>query len=189
MSPTNCFAAGAIITMKRQAIQTLGLTLTVVYGTAILWIYANSPKSLDDAAMKAKQTIETTVTRTEVITGSYAPDAEKFRQGMSQFESDNFVAARGFFANADPERRDAKTQFYIAYSYYRQGFGRLSNDDELFAKGLETTRRVIELDRNFVANDPKLKMTTPAELLFEFEEGLRTTASDFNPWRLTKERK
>jgi len=40
--------------------------------------------------------------------------------------------ARDFFQKADPENRDAKTQYYIAYSYYRQGWGKLYNDDALF---------------------------------------------------------
>lgn len=175
--------------MKRQLIQIFGIALTVIYGVSILWIYANSPKSLDDASIKARQTIENTVTKGEVVTGTYAADPEKFAKGIAEFNADNFIAARSFFVNADPERRDARTQFYIAYSFYRQGFGKFSNDDELFAKGLETISRVIELDREFVATDPKLGMKTPAELKNEFEEGMRTTVSDFNPMRLTRERK
>ena len=39
------------------------------------------------------------------------------------------------FARADPAVRDARTQFYIAYSYYRQGWGRLYHDDALYAEG------------------------------------------------------
>ncbi|MEQ1645284.1 MAG: hypothetical protein ABL959_17675, partial [Pyrinomonadaceae bacterium] len=78
------------------------------------------------------------------------------------------------------------TQFYIAYSYYRQGWGRVSNDDALFKSGLEAVTRV---DPNFRSTDAALQMKTPAELKFELEEGLKLTASDFNPMKLTKERK
>lgn len=175
--------------MKRQLIQILGIALTLFYGGLILWIYASEPKSLDDASIKARQTIENTVTKGEVVTGTYAADPELLAKGITEFQADNFVAARSFFENADPERRDARTQFYIAYSYYRQGFGKFSNDDELFAKGLEAVKRVVEIDREFVAIDPKLTMKTPAELRNEFEEGLRMTISDFNPMKLTRERK
>ncbi|MBK8811983.1 MAG: hypothetical protein IPN69_14820 [Acidobacteria bacterium] len=35
---------------------------------------------------------------------------------------------------------------YIAYSYYRQGFGKVHSDDELFKKGLAEVEKVVELD-------------------------------------------
>lgn len=175
--------------MKRQLIQIFGIAVTLVYGGLILWVYATGPQSLDDASIKARRTIENTVTKGEIVTGTYAADPEKFAKGIAEFNADNFIAARSFFENADPERRDGKTQFYIAYSYYRQGFGKFSSDDELFAKGLEVANRLIEIDRDFVATDPKLGMKTAAELKREFEEGMRTTISDFNPLKLTRERK
>ena len=45
-------------------------------------------------------------------------------------EQGPFPPARAMFDEADPEKRDGRTQFYIAYSFYRQGWGRFSNDDE-----------------------------------------------------------
>jgi len=175
--------------MKETHIQILGIFLTVFYGFFILWLYWAEPKNLEEFSVKAKETIETTTTQAQVLTGTYEVDAQKFADGLKAFRADNFVAARSFFENSDPERRDANVQFYIAYSFYRQGFGRLYNDDELFRQGLEQTNRVIALDRNFKSDDANLQMKTAAELKNEFEEGLRTTVEDFNPLRLTRERK
>lgn len=175
--------------MKEKYLQLAGIGLTVVYGFFIAWLYWAEPKNLEEFSTKAKETIENTTTRGQVIIGTYEVDPQKFGEGLKAFRADNFVAARSFFENADPERRDAKTQFYIAYSFYRQGFGKVYNDDELFKKGLEQTDRVIALDRNFKADDANLQMKTPAELKNEFAEGLRTTAEDFNPFKLVRERK
>ncbi|MBS1794677.1 MAG: hypothetical protein JSS81_12530 [Acidobacteria bacterium] len=175
--------------MKEKFIQSAGLLLTVVYGGFILWLYWAAPKDLGDVTTKAKETIENTTTKTEVLIGTYEVDPALFGDGLKSFRADNFVAARDAFLRADPERRDAKTQFYIAYSYYRQGWGRVYSDDELFKKGLDETARVTAIDKNFKSDDADLKMKTPAELKNEFEEGLRVTASDFNPLKLTRERK
>ena len=107
----------------------------------------------------------------------------------ANFRKDEFIAARAAFDRADPEKRDANTQFYVAYSFYRQGWGRLSNDDTLFAAGLDTVTRVIAIDPNFRSADDSLGIKAPAELKNEFEEGLKITPSDFNPMRLMRERK
>src|SRR5215204_5747036 len=175
--------------MNEKLIQILSLVLTITYGFLIAWLYWAAPKNLEEVSTKARETIENTTTRGQVIIGTYEVDAEKFADGLKAFRADNFVAARSFFENADPERRDAKTQFYIAYSFYRQGFGKVYSDDELFKKGLEQTSRVIALDKNFKSDDADLQMKTPAELKNEFEEGLRLTADDFNPFKLMRERK
>lgn len=175
--------------MKEKFIHILSLFLVAIYGFLILWLYWAEPKNLEEVSTKAKETIENTTTKGQIIIGTYEVDAAKFADGLKAFRAENYVAARSFFENADPERRDAKTQFYIAYSFYRQGFGKLYNDDELFKKGLEQTNKLIALDKNFKSDDADLKMKTPAELKNEFEEGLKLTAEDFNPFKLTRERK
>lgn len=175
--------------MKEKYIQSLGLALTLVYGFFIVWLYWAEPKNLEEVSTKAKETIENTTTKGQIFIGTYEVDAVKFADGLKAFRADNFVAARAFFENSDPERRDANVQFYIAYSFYRQGFGKLYNDDELFKKGLDQTNRVSLIDKNFKSDDADLKMKTPAELKNEFEEGLKLTAEDFNPLKLTRERK
>lgn len=175
--------------MKEKYIQILSIFLTVTFGVLIVWLYWAEPKNLEEVSAKAKETIETVGNRTQVAIGTYEIDKEKFDEGLLNFRKDNFILARDLFERADPEDRDAKTQFYIAYTFYRQGWGRVSNDDELFQKGLEQINRVIKLDADFKVDDANLKLKTPVELKNEFEEGLRTTWSDFNPLKLTRERK
>ena len=88
-------------------------------------------------------------------------------------------------------QQDARTQFYIAYSYYRQGWGRLYNDDELFAQGLEAVDRAIAAapGNRFETDDTNLAMRSTDELKVELQEGLQRDASDFNPLRVLRERK
>lgn len=175
--------------MKDKYLQILSIALTTVFGFLIVWLYWAAPKSLEEVSVKAQATIENVTTKAQVITNTYEVDAAKFNEGLQAFRADNFILARDLFQRADPERRDAKTQFYIAYSFYRQGFGKISNDDELFKQGLEEVNRVIALDKDFKSDDANLQLKNPIELKNEFEEGLRITASDFNPFKLMRERK
>jgi len=175
--------------MKANHIQTAGLVVTVVYGLFVLWIYWAAPKSVADVSAKARETIDRAADEARAATGTYEVDPEKFRQGLNAFRADNFVVSREMFAQADPKGIDPKTQFYIAYSFYRQGWGRFSNDDELFKQGLEQVDKVIALDREYKADDPNLVLKYPVELRSELQEGLRITADDFNPFKLTRERK
>lgn len=175
--------------MKEKHIQVLGIALTLFYGFFVAWLYWAAPKSLEDMTVKAKETVEQATTKAQVITNTYEVDQEKFKEGLAAFRQDNFILARDSFEKADKEKRDATTQFYIAYSFYRQGWGRISNDDELFTKGLEQVKRVNILDNDFKSDDADLNLRSPVELQNELEEGLRITADDFNPFKLTRERK
>ena len=175
--------------MNEKHIQILSIFLTTFYAIFIAWLYAVEPKSLEEFSTKAQTTIENVTTKTQVAIGTYEIDQAKFDDGLRAFRQDNFILARDSFERADAEKRDAKTQFYIAYSFYRQGFGKLSSDDALFRQGLEQTNRVIALDKNFKSEDADLQMKTPVELKNEFEEGLRVTAGDFNPLKVLRERK
>jgi len=175
--------------MKEKYLQIFGIVLTVFYGLFVAWIYIAEPKTLTELPAKAQETIEKATTTAQVITNTYEVDQTKFNEGLTAFRNDNFVVARDSFSKADTESRDAKTQYYIAYSFYRQGFGKFSNDDELFKKGLEQVNKVIGLDKNFKSDDANLQLKTPAELKNEFEEGLKVTPSDFNPLKVFRERK
>ncbi|MBA4124946.1 MAG: hypothetical protein H0X72_21075 [Acidobacteria bacterium] len=175
--------------MKETHIQTLGISLTTFYIIFIAWLYLVEPKSLEELPTKAQTTIENVTTKTQVAIGTYEVDQAKFNEGLKAFRADNFIVARDNFEKADTEKRDAKTQFYIAYGFYRQGFGKISNDDALFKQGLEQINRVIALDKNFKSDDANLQIKTPVELKNEFEEGLKVTASDFNPLKVLRERK
>lgn len=175
--------------MKKKSIQIFSILLVAVYGLFVAWLYWAEPKSLGEVTVKAKETVENVTTKGQVVIGTYEVDQTKFSEGLTAFRADNFVLARDAFVKADPERRDANTQYYIAYSFYRQGFGRVSNDDELFKKGLEQTDFVIKLDKNFKTTDENLKLQNPVELKNELEEGLKVTAADFNPMKVLRERK
>ncbi|MCY7345507.1 MAG: hypothetical protein LH614_04735 [Pyrinomonadaceae bacterium] len=175
--------------MNQKHIQLTGIFLTAVYAIFIAWLYWVEPKSLEEVPAKAQTTIENVTTKTQVAIGTYEVDRAKFNEGLTAFRQENFIVARDNFEKADTEKRDAKTQFYIAYSFYRQGFGKVSNDDALFKLGLEQISRVSALDRNFKSDDANLQIKTPVELKNEFEEGLKVTASDFNPLKIFRERK
>lgn len=175
--------------MNEKYIQISGVFLAAFYALFIVWIYSVEPKSLEELPSKAQTTIENAATKAQVITNTYEVDRQKFSDGLQAFRQDNFIVARDNFLRADPERRDAKTQFYIAYSYYRQGFGKVYNDDELFKKGLIEVDKVVAIDKNFKSDDNDLKMKTPVELKNEFEEGLKVSAADFNPFKVLRERK
>jgi hypothetical protein len=175
--------------VKIKYIQTLGIVLTAVYGLFIVFLYAAEPRSLEEVTTKAISAVESTVNKGQIITGTYEIDQARFGEGLAAFRAENYVLARDRFERADPEKRDANTQFYIAYSYYRQGWGRVTNDDALFKAGLEALQRLPVIDPDFASKDPDLKLRTAAELRNEFEEGLKVTADDFNPFRLVRERK
>ncbi len=175
--------------MNEKHIQALGIFLTAFYAIFIAWLYLVEPKSLEELPTKAQTTIENVTTKTQVAIGTYEVDQAKFNEGLRAFRADNFIVARDNFGKADTEKRDAKTQFYIAYSFYRQGFCKISNDDALFKQGLEQINRVIALDKNFKSDDANLQIKTPVELKNEFEEGLKVTVSDFNPLKVLRERK
>jgi hypothetical protein len=175
--------------MNEKYIQILGVVVTIGYGAFVVFLYAAEPRSIEEISLKAKSTVENAITKGQVVTGTYEIDQAKFRDGLTAFRNDNFVAARDAFERADPEKRDPKTQFYISYSYYRQGWGRISNDDALFKQALDSLARVSMLDPDFRSDDANLQLRTPAELRNELEEGMRVTADDFNPLKLVRERK
>lgn len=175
--------------MKENHIQILGVAVTAVYFLFIVFLYVSEPKSVSDIPTNAVSTIQNAANKGQVIIGTYQIDQAKFDAGLQAFRQDNFVVARDNFERADPEKHDANTQFYIAYSFYRQGWGRVSNDDELFKQGLDVTNRIIALDPDFKTTDENLKIKTPAELKNEFEDGLKVTPGDFNPLKVFRERK
>ncbi|NNE66595.1 MAG: hypothetical protein HKN33_08505 [Pyrinomonadaceae bacterium] len=175
--------------MNAKFIQISGIALTVVYGLFVVWIYWASPKNLADFETKARESVTKAASKASVVTNTYEIDKVKFQEGLVAFRSENFIVARDRFQKSDPEKRDARVQYYIAYTFYRQGWGRFSNDDELFLKGLKQLEEVKRLDSDFKADDPDLRLARPVELENEFREGLRFTASDLNPFKIGRERK
>jgi hypothetical protein len=152
----------------------------MVYAMFIGWLFVRQPATLAEVTGGLSSAV-----------GAYQIDQQAFDDGLQYFRTDRFVEARAAFARADPAKRDALTQFYIAYSFYRQGWGRLYSDDALFAQGLEAVDRAIALapDGRLVVEHPGQGIRTADELRAELEAGLRRDASDFNPARLLRERR
>ncbi len=157
-----------------------GLAFTVVYAALIGWLFARQPQTVAQITGGLAATI-----------GAYNVDAQSFDDGLRFFRNDQFVEARMAFARADPAVRDARTQFYIAYSFYRQGWGRLYSDDALYAQGAAAVDRALALapGGRLVVDDEDLRMRTGEELKAELEAGRQREASDFNPMRVFRERK
>lgn len=166
--------------MQRKLIEVVGLIWTIVYAAAIIWVYATEPRSLREVA-----------TNTQVVAGVYEINQEKFNNGMALFQRDQFRAARDEWSGADPAQKDARTQFYVAYAFYREGWGRTYYDDALFKEGINAVNRAINLAPNgsLTVDDPNLQMHTAAELKVELEEGTEKTWSDLNPFGAFRKRK
>jgi hypothetical protein len=167
--------------MQERTARALGLAVAAVYATLVGWLYARQP-----------QTIAQVTGGLTAAIGAYRIDEQAFGDGLRFFRSDHFPEARMAFMRADPAERDARTQFYIAYSYYREGWGRIYHDAALYRKGLEALDRAVALapaGRLVVEDDPNLKIHSADELRAEVEAGIRVDASDFNPMRLLGERK
>jgi len=166
--------------MQGKSIQIVGVLWTLIYASFIVWIYATAPRSFKEMA-----------TNTQVAAGTYEVNQEKFNQGLTLFRRDQFRAARDEWAAADPAQRDPRTQFYIAYAFYREGWGRVYYDRALFNEGLAAINRAINLNPNatLVVDDPNLQMHTPAELKAELEQGIERSWKDLNPLKLLRQRK
>jgi hypothetical protein len=166
--------------MQRKSIQIVGVVWTLVYASFIVWIYATEPRSFKEVA-----------TNTQVAAGIYEINQEKFNNGLTLFRRDQFRAARDEWVAADPAQRDPRTQFYISYAFYREGWGRLYYDRTLFNEGLTAVNRAINLNPNgtLVVDDPNLQMHTAAELKAELEQGTETSWKDLNPLKLFRQRK
>src|SRR6185503_17155044 len=165
--------------MQRKLIQLLGLTVTVVYAVAIVWLYATEPRSFREVATGA-----------QVASGTYQVDQAKFEAALALFRREQFRAAREEWQQADPAQSDATTQFYIAYSFYREGWGRVYYDPDLFKQGLEAVNRAIQLaPEPLNVPDQNLQLHTAAELKTELEQGTERTWGDINPLKVMRQRK
>ena len=166
--------------MPDATVRGIGLVVALIYASFIGWLYMRQPQSAAEVAGGLSASI-----------GSYRIDSQAFEDGLGFFRRGEFAAARSAFARADPAQQDPRTQFYVAYSFYRQGWGRLYQDDALFAQGLEAVNRAIARapGGRIVVDDADLQMRSGDELKAELEGGLRRDASDFNPARLLRSRK
>jgi len=166
--------------MQTRLIQIAGISWTLVYAGIIVWIYATEPRSFKEVA-----------TNSQVAAGVYEINQEKFNNALALFRREQFRAARDEWAGADPAQKDPRTQFYIGYACYREGWGRVYYDDALFKLGLEAVNRAIALAPNgtLLVDDPNLQMHSAAELKAELEQGTETGWKDINPLKLFRQRK
>ena len=166
--------------MQPRFIQIAGVIWTLVYASVIVWIYATEPRSFKEVA-----------TNSQVAAGVYEINQEKFNNGLALFRRDQFRAARDEWSGADPAQKDPRTQFYIGYAFYREGWGRVYYDTALFKQGLDAVNRAISQAPNgtLVVDDPNLQMHSAAELKAELEQGTETGWKDLNPVKLFRQRK
>ena len=166
--------------MRDPTVRAMGLAAVCAYASFIVWVYVKQP-----------QTTAEVIGGLSASVGAYRIDQQAFDDGLRFFRRDDFIPARSAFERADPAHRDARTQFYIAYSYYRQGWGRLYQDDVLFGQGLEAVDRAIALapGGRLIVEDPDLQMKSADELRAELEAGTQRDLSDLNPVRAFRQRK
>jgi len=157
-----------------------GLAGSIAYAAFVVWVYAAQP-----------QTVAQITGGMAAEVGAYRVDPQASADGLAFFRRGAFPEARAAFARADPAQRDARTQFYIAYSFYRQGWGRVYNDDPLFRQGIAAVDLAIALapDHRVVVNDPDLGMQSADELKAELERGVTRDVSDSNPLKVFRSRR
>ena len=169
-----------LMLMQDRSVRVVGLVLAITYATFVVWLYIRQPQTFAEVTGGLTATV-----------GAYRINQQAFDDGLGLFRREQHEAARAAFERADPAGQDAGTQFYIAYSYYRSGWGRMYQDNELFKKGLVHADKAIALapGGRLVVEDPALYMHNADELRAELVEGLRVDASDFNPMRVFRQRK
>src|ERR687886_296694 len=113
-----------------RLIPALGVAWTLIYAAFVVWLYATAPKSVAEVA-----------THASVAAGTYEVDRARFDAARELFLREQYAAAR-----------DARTQFYVADSFYRPGWGRVYSDDELFRQGLDAVNRAIALSPDAALN-------------------------------------
>ncbi|MFY9609145.1 MAG: hypothetical protein WAU45_11105 [Blastocatellia bacterium] len=166
--------------MRQKSIQAAGTVLTLSYAAFVVWIYATEPRTFKEVATSA-----------EIAAGTYQIDQEKFDNALALFRRDQFRAARDEWLRADPAKGDARTQFYVAYAFYRDGWGRVYYDQNLIKQGLEAVNHAIGLSANgsLTVDDSNLQMRSAAELRAELEQAMEQSWADVNPLKVLRTRK
>lgn len=166
--------------MSETVVRAAGLGIAMVYACLIAWLFVRQPATFAEVTGGLSSAV-----------GAYRIDQQAFDDGVRYFRNDQFTEARAAFERADPARRDALTQFYIGYAFYREGWGRFYSDDRLYREGLDAVNRAIALapEGRLVVEAPGQEIRTADELKAELERGLVVEPSDFNPARVVRPRK
>lgn len=173
-------AAVAAPRVPATMVRALGLAVTLTYAGAIGWVYVHQPQTMAEVRGGLASSV-----------GVYRPDPVALADGVRFFHQDQFVEARLAFDRADPAHRDPATQFYVAYSFYRQGWGRIYADAALYALGLAAVDRATAASPtgHVVVDDPNLQMHSSEELKAELQRGMTHDLSDLNPMNVLRTRK
>jgi tetratricopeptide (TPR) repeat protein len=165
--------------VRETATRAGGLVLSLTGASLIAWLLATQPATIADVGGGLAATV-----------GLYRIDQAAFAEGLTYFRQDRFREARLAFARADPAARDPTTQFYVAYSFYRQGWGRVYNDDRLFTEAVRALDRAEASapEHRVRVDDPTIGLRSSEELRAELERGLTRDLSDFNPMRVFRKR-
>ena len=161
------------------AIRLAGLAVTAVYAVFIVWVYAVQPRTLREVRGGMAASI-----------GAYRIDAAAFDEGLRYFRTDRFAEARRAFARADPAQRDPRTQYYVAYAFLREGWGRIYADDALYRQAQIALQRALAASPDGVVrvDDPDLALKSSDEMAETLARGLRRDVSDLNPLAMLEKR-
>jgi len=159
------------IKMKRT-VQILGLVIAILYGSVIVWVYARRPQSFGE--LKTQASIQANV---------YSINQQNFDEALKQFNTGDYNSAIGQFRLADPAQADPASQYYIAYSYYLLGRGRIFNDEDLFKKAIEAVDRCLDNAPNhiFEIDRSDLEIKNADTLHQKLSDGLKHTMPSLNP--------
>ena len=161
------------------AIRVAGLVVAATYAVFIVWVYAAQPRTLREVRGGVAASI-----------GVYRIDAAAFNEGLGYFRTDRFAEARRAFTRADPAQRDPRTQYYIAYAFLREGWGRVYSDDALYRQAEVALQRAQAATSDGIVrvDDPDLTLKTSDEMAEALARGLRRDASDLNPLSMLEKR-
>jgi hypothetical protein len=130
--------------------QIAGLALTIAYAAFIVWIYATEPRTFKEVATSA-----------EVASGTYQINQEKFDIRVTLCSCATSFGRRATNGSARIRRRAMRERsFNIAYSFYREGWGRVYYDQALFKQGWEapTAPPTLVSTVKLTIDDPNLQM-------------------------------
>jgi hypothetical protein len=160
-------------------IRSAGLLVAASYATFVVWIYVAQPRTLREVRGGVAASI-----------GAYRIDQAAFDDGLRFFRADRFAEARRAFERADPAQRDARTQYYIAYAFLREGWGRVYADDALYRQAQVALQRALAASPAGLVrvDDPDLALKTSDEMAEALARGLRRDAADLNPLAMLEKR-
>ena len=173
-------AAVAAPRVPAPVIRGVGLVVSLAYAAAIGWVYLHQPQTMAEVRGGLASSV-----------GVYRPDPIAFADGLRLLPSGSIRGGSPRVRSRGSAHRNPTTQFYVAYSFYRQGWGRVYADSALYARGLEAVDRaaLASPTGHVVVDDPELQMHSSEELKAELQRGMTHELSDLNPMNVLRTRK